>query len=307
MEKIIGHKKILDYFERAIKENRLSCAYCFCGPNQVGKRTLARYLASLILETKPEKLEISPDFYYLSREIDEKTGKLKKDISIKQARELLGRMSSKSWSGKRKIAIIDEAEFLNRSSGNAFLKALEEAEDTIYFLLAENENALLPTIRSRVQFFYFSPLNKTEIAEALRARGYDQETVDSAAGLSWGRIGRALELLDDEEKRNDYQKELTRWRQFISSPLYKRIAMVEDFLKETKEEKEQISRKLEIWKVIWREEILLRHLSGQGEKLNSYLPPSKTVGFMDCLDKATLSIRQNANVKIAMENLILKM
>ena len=137
---LIGHAKILEFFENALKSGSLSHAYCFVGQGQVGKRTLAKILAAKILKTDLSKLSCHPDFYYLERIEDEKTGKLKKEISIAQARYLKTHLIGKSWSGGYKVVIVDEAELLNEESSNALLKTLEEPKaKTIFFLLTENE------------------------------------------------------------------------------------------------------------------------------------------------------------------------
>ena len=124
---IIGHSKIISFFETAIAKNKLAQSYCFAGRDQVGKKTIAHHLAAKILNIQENKLDTYPDFYYLSRQIDEKTGKLKKEISIAQARQIKDRLGSKAWFGGYQVIIIDEAELLNEESGNALLKLLEEA------------------------------------------------------------------------------------------------------------------------------------------------------------------------------------
>ena len=89
MSDIIGHKRILQFFDSVIEHDNLSHAYCFTGPGSVGKRTVAKTLAAKILNVDLEKLNTSLDFSLVERAINEKTGKMRKDISIEQIRNLI--------------------------------------------------------------------------------------------------------------------------------------------------------------------------------------------------------------------------
>lgn len=131
----IGQHKIVKFFDNAIKNGHLSHCYCFVGPDGIGKKTLAKKLSAELLKVAEDKLATHPDFIYLERETDEKTGKLKKNISIEQARNLRSRLRSKSWLDGYRAVIIDETELLNEESSNALLKLLEEpSEQNIFFL-----------------------------------------------------------------------------------------------------------------------------------------------------------------------------
>ena len=85
MSDIIGHEKILQFFDSVIANDNLSHAYCFVGPRSVGKKAVAKNLASRILNIDKDKLYTSPDFSFVERSINEKTGKTRKDITIDQA------------------------------------------------------------------------------------------------------------------------------------------------------------------------------------------------------------------------------
>jgi len=52
MESIIGHDKILDFFDKTTKAGNLSHAYLFVGQKGVGKTTVAEFLAKQLLEVK---------------------------------------------------------------------------------------------------------------------------------------------------------------------------------------------------------------------------------------------------------------
>ena len=87
----IGHNKIRSFFKKAIANKAMAQVYCLAGQSQVGKRAIAKWIASELLGVSVDKLAQHPDFYYLERASDPETGKLKKELSVAQARELKAR------------------------------------------------------------------------------------------------------------------------------------------------------------------------------------------------------------------------
>src|SRR5207244_12270207 len=74
----------------------------------------------------------------------------------------------KPYSGRRKVAIIDDADYLNKEGANCLLKTLEEPpQNTVLILIGTSEQRQLPTIRSRCQIVRFQPLAESDVAELL--------------------------------------------------------------------------------------------------------------------------------------------
>ena len=66
----------------------------------------------------------------------------------------------KPFRGGRKIAIIDDADYLNQEGANCLLKTLEEPpEKSVIILIGTSQQRQLPTIRSRCQIVRFAPLS----------------------------------------------------------------------------------------------------------------------------------------------------
>ncbi len=309
---IIGHQRIIQFFDNAILNGKLAQAYCLVGPDQIGKRTLARYLAIKLLNINEKQLNTHPDFYYLNREENEKTGKLKKDISISQARLLKERVSNKSWLGGYRVIIIDEAELLNKESANALLKVLEDVKEKIlFFLLTVDDNALLPTIKSRCQLFYLLPTPTKEITDGLEKAGFDKIKIEEVLPLAWGCPGKAIELLADETARQIYLQEEKRWEGIIKEPFYQRIKKTADLLgvKDEAATAEKLSKIFSIWLMLWRR-VLLDKIIGQDEKSSqlskkSSFLTSDLLKFLDLLKNARIMLRQNINPKLLIEELML--
>jgi len=73
-------------------------------------------------------------------------------IKVDQIRELQREAALKAVEGQKQVFIIDNANKMNENAANALLKSLEEPlQDTLYLLVSETKNNILPTIISRVQ------------------------------------------------------------------------------------------------------------------------------------------------------------
>ncbi len=97
-------------------------------------------------------------------------------IKIDQIRRLMDIASIRPMIGKKRIFIIKRAENMNEEASNAFLKTLEEpSAHSHFFLLTENPEKILPTIRSRC--LRIEILTSSESAvEKIVKRGFDRST-----------------------------------------------------------------------------------------------------------------------------------
>jgi DNA polymerase-3 subunit delta' len=120
----------------------------------------------------------------------------------------------KPYSGRRKIAILDDADFLNKEGANCLLKTLEEPPpQSVLILIGTSEQRQLPTIRSRCQIVRFSPLRDADVRDLLIEKQLcdDPQTAQLAAGNSHGSLERAALWCDAElvEFRRDLVKTLS--------------------------------------------------------------------------------------------------
>lgn len=108
-------------------------------------------------------------------------------------------LSLRPMAADRKIAIIDDASLMNPEAANAFLKTLEEPQPrALILLIADNLEALLPTIRSRCQTVRFDPLPSRDVAELLVQLEMVSDPAEAAAlaELSGGSLTVAGQLLE---------------------------------------------------------------------------------------------------------------
>lgn len=313
---MIGHELILQFLMTAQAENQLAQVYCFAGPDQVGKRTLAKELGAKLLKIDQNKLDNHPDYTYIERLVDTKSGKLKKEVSVAQARELRGKLDRRSWLGGYHIVIINEAELLNEESSNALLKTLEEpAHKTLIFLITNNDAALLPTIRSRSQVIYFSLVPDSVLVSGLLAKGFAFELIETVVPLALGRPGLALHLLEDETFRAHYYEELNRFRLLLGQPFYAKVAAIEVLFKDKEEggerQRERLFVMLDLWLVAWR--ILLLNKLDLAKPQGAFSQAMLGVDFsievivanLQKVIEAKAQLRYNVNQRLLIEQCLL--
>src|SRR3989304_4859304 len=217
---IIGHDEIVEKFRLALKRGRLASSFLFAGPSGIGKRSFTIKLAQGLLcqnhseeeldpcEKCPSCVQViaqtHPDFQLVGKPDDKSFIPLELLIGEREHRRREGlchHIALKPFMGKRKIAVIDDADYLNAEGANALLKILEEPPPlSLLILIGASPAKQLPTIRSRCQLIRFQPLDVDTVAQLLLAQDLVQDPAEARrlALYSEGSIQRAAELADPE-------------------------------------------------------------------------------------------------------------
>jgi len=118
-------------------------------------------------------------------------------ILIGQIRKLIKTSSLTSYLSGSRFALISSADTMNKEAQNSILKLLEEPPNNYFLcLITSRPDALLPTILSRCQPFYFPVLKKTEIEKGLIEKyKSDPQKAELTAVQANGSFQRARELL----------------------------------------------------------------------------------------------------------------
>ena len=198
-EKIRGQRFAKKYLSNSIKSNMISHAYMFEGPSGVGKNTMARELATTLLEM--ENLFNSPDYIEITPDGN--------SIKIAQIRKLQSDILVKPYKSY-KIYVIDEAQKMTVEAQNALLKTLEEPPKyAIIILITNNKESLLDTIKSRCEIIKFTPIPLVEVADYLTQTGVDKNRASLLSNFSRGSMQKAIELSESEDfhiMRDEVQK-----------------------------------------------------------------------------------------------------
>jgi DNA polymerase-3 subunit delta' len=225
-----GHAEIADRFRRALTRGRLASTFLFVGPAGIGKRTFALWLAQGMFCERVSEERLSPcgecpscrqvaslnhpDIEIVIKPDDKAFIPLERLIGDAEHRMRAGlcyNIALKPFSGRRKVAIIDAADYLNKEGANCLLKTLEEPPPrSVLILIGTSEQRQLPTIRSRCQVVRFQPLTESDVAELLLASG-DCDNADlarTAAAHAGGSLERARLWCD--ERMLEFRGELLR-------------------------------------------------------------------------------------------------
>ncbi len=198
---ILGQETAKQMLQNGLRKDAVSHAYLFNGPAGSGqmKTALAFAQALFCTESKDDacgnclecrKVEHGnhPDLTLINPD--------GASIKIDQIRGLQRVFSYRSESKNPKVYIIDQADTMTNQAANSLLKFLEEPPiPAVAILIAENVQALLPTIQSRSQRVPFSPLSATMMLQVLIHEGYPSPLVRCAVHLSSGLEG-CRELLE---------------------------------------------------------------------------------------------------------------
>jgi DNA polymerase III subunit delta' len=174
-------KSAIGFLKRAHDNNRLAHAYLISGPVGSGKREVAAELANAVNGTNVEQVFSSKAREIFVAEPESKSRR----ILVRQVRELEHGLQMRGMEGRRKVAIIAEADRLQPQAANAFLKTLEEPpSNSLLLLLSALPEALPDTIVSRCISI---PLAANGHGEKLPETGELVELLRSAAReKDWG-------------------------------------------------------------------------------------------------------------------------
>jgi DNA polymerase-3 subunit delta' len=316
---ITGHQQQLNTLRSAMASGRLHHAYLLLGPEGLGKRTVAIALAKAIYCVGSEQdycgrcvncARITngnhPDVRLIEPLAD------KKEISIQQIRELQRELNYRSFSGKRKIAIIDPAILMNSSAQNALLKTLEEPPlDSLIVLIAPNAGGLLPTLRSRCLRLSFAPLSSAQVAAFLESQhGMQADEAKLLAAMSMGSIGAAANLDKDEliEKRRIWSSMLISLK---VGDYNAAIIAAEEFARNRDEALEFLK-----WTESWFRDLLIYGATQRPDELVNLdmlpqIDQQATESSVDCIllalsqiTGASASIQRNLNRRMVLEKFL---
>ena len=197
-DNILGHDRVRSLVSGALRDRRLPPALLLCGPEGVGKRTLALAVArALLCESGGDgcghcapcgRVErgLHPDVFVVQPETDV--------IKIEQVRTLVREIASGPFEGRARAFIVDDAHTMTEQATNALLKSLEEPASTSHVLLVTAApQHLLPTVRSRCQVLRFGPLPAAILERHLQdSHGLTADEARLRASLSGGSLGAAL-------------------------------------------------------------------------------------------------------------------
>jgi len=215
---LIGNAATKDAIKRFVSSRRVPNSLLFSGPEGVGKKQFALELARTLVCRQSHDHEACGECVSCTRVNTfalpgaDAEGKhydavffsehpdvglivpFNRTLRVGSIRALEAEANYLPYEAPARIFIIDDAHKMNDAASNALLKTLEEPPSTSHiFLVTAQPDALLPTIRSRVQTLRFGPVASAEIEQfLLRTHEYSQDDARLIASTSNGSFSRAL-------------------------------------------------------------------------------------------------------------------
>ena len=233
LSKLVGNDHIKTVLKRFITNKRVPNSLLFAGEEGIGKRLFALEFAKSFVCQNPQSGEacdkcracLRADKFTFPKADDRDDHKrvifsehgdigtvipYKRNILVDAVRSLETEANFRPFEAESRFFIIDDADKMNAEASNALLKTLEEPPATSHiFLITSRPNALLPTIRSRVQTLRFAPIETGKIEEHLNTtKQYSQADAKILARLAHGKLGDALKL--DLEKFRSRRELMTK-------------------------------------------------------------------------------------------------
>lgn len=252
--------------------------------------------------------------------VDNKQGQ----IGVDEAQEIVKSLALMSYEGGYKIMLIWMAEKMNTAASNKLLKLIEEPPNkTVFILIAEDEENIINTIRSRCQILHFPPLAEIVIKEALIKNFQVEEAVATKiAHQSNGNYNKACDLVYQDSEDLQFEEWFVFWIRSAfkakgnKAAIHDLISWSEEISKTGRETQKQF---LLFCMDFFRQALLLNYNAAElvymepkskNFKLENFAPFVNEANIMDIsneLQDAMYHIERNGNSKIILTDLSIKL
>lgn len=320
--RVYGHDWAQRLLQASVLSGRSSHAYLLTGPDQVGKTSLALAFAQALTCESPQpgpglgacgrcrSCRLAAEGGHPDHRLVEPQGG---QLKIEQVRDLIREAALSPIEGPYKVFILPGFDRANANSANALLKTLEEPTDSTRILLTSSQAAgLLPTITSRCQALSLRALPAHTIALALQ-EGWEVAPAQAAllAGLSAGRLGWAVQMATQANAWAKQQQRLLEGQALVRQNTVERLAFAARLA-----ESDDLEATLRGWLLWWRDVLFVQQgcvdlvvhkdQLEQMQAMAGVARPAEVRRFLAALMTVAGYLRQNVNLQLAVENLLLK-
>lgn len=242
------------------------------------------------------------------------------NITAEECNDIIRKLSLKAYESRFKVLVMWMPEYLGKE-GNKLLKLLEEPpEDTVFLLVAENEDHVLPTIVSRSQVIRVPPLEMPEIEEALVTKHeVSANEARQIALISDGNFREALQLMEHEQE--DWNEVLKEWLNacLLKTAAHLRFDMQSKSIARLAELGREKQKQVLLYFLQLIEQAIRIRIMGEEQvnlpqkeheftlKLNKIAGINTQRAMVQELENAIYYIERNANAKMLFQGLTLKL
>jgi DNA polymerase III subunit delta' len=230
-------------------------------------------------------------------------------ISVEESKEILRKLSLKSFEGGFKVMLIWLADEMNDQCSNKLLKILEEPpSNTLFILVAESPEKLLVTIQSRTQKILVPRIDLDDLSSFLRSNfSKNSAQADSISAFSEGNFIKAKELAEENDLKQLHRERFIQlMRVCYKKDVIQMLAWAEEVSQDGKEtQKLFIQYALHMFRQSllqnYMGEEMIRASSEEKVFLKNFAPfiTGKNIReFISLLDDTYYHLDRNANTKI---------
>lgn len=233
-------------------------------------------------------------------------GNKQANININECHQIIKKLSLKPFESAFKILILWLPEYLDKE-GNTLLKVIEEpSPNTLFILVAENQEEILSTILSRTQLVKIPSLNQDEVSNWLiTEQRMDEHQAASVAYLADGNLSKAISLSENSESR--FHEFFAGWLRGCFANRMNDVFPIVDRLADAGRESQKnfLQYGMNLMREVLMQQSgvteLVRLPGGEKEFVERFSPHislSQTEAISAELEKACYHLERNANQKI---------
>lgn len=261
-----------------------------------------------------EQIKENPyfDLFDWTQRIDDR--ERKPIISAEESQEIIRKTALKSYEGGYKVYVIWMAEEMNTICANKLLKILEEPpERSLFLLLCESIDGILPTILSRTQVVTIPRIQDEELVNYLVDKTMiDKETAQSFTSFSEGNYLTAIHQLKQQENI-DF---LEFFKNLMRSGYKKDVNAMLDWAEEAAQQSREKQKLFVVYALhLIRQSILMNYSPGSMVKLSqneseflknfaTFINGKNIQVFMKTMNDIHYHLERNANPRIVFTHLI---
>ncbi|QNM10541.1 DNA polymerase III subunit delta [Wansuia hejianensis] len=318
---VVGHEEIISHLQNAIRLGKVSHAYIFGGEHGSGKKLLASLFA-MTLQCQEHGIEPCMKCASCKKALNKNhpdiiniTHEKPNSIGIDEIRDqLINDVGIKPYESPYKIYIVNDADKLTLQAQNALLKTIEEPPAyAVVMLLADNPDALLPTITSRCVILSLKPVGDRLVKDYLMDRMHIPDyQAEVQASFAQGNVGKAQQMANSAEFTELTENALRILKHSREMEVYELV----DAIKIMSAEKQNIYDYLDLF-TMWFRDVLLFKATKEVDNLVfkeeiNYIKERASVSsyegleqIIDAIHMADSRLRANVNFDLVMELLFL--
>lgn len=327
-----GQRKAVDVLQGAL-ERGPGHAYIFSGPAQSGRRRTALEFARALCCSNPGpdnqpcgscsicgRIDrgVFPDvtvFDLASQTARDKDKSKNLTLNISTVRNVTSAIAYRPAETSWRVVIVDDAETMQETAQEAFLKTLEEPPAyVVLILLATDVETLLPTILSRCRIVRFGFSSSVEIRAALEASGIGPDRASHIADVAEGSMGWAFDSASDPSLVEGRVVAAQEALDFVLADPYQRVVRAVLMADEFSKARDGVFPRLHRIQAVWRSALYVQQgvetsslNKGMASRLDGFQRVSceDLVRAIRAVDTCVANLEANVRPRLALESMVM--